>query len=93
MVFAVEIGLVDREGVDQMFDLMVRIGAQRGEIRLERVRAGGRHALGDAAVDVIALVVVKQHPGSSIEKLAKPPDVLLRDVDGTSAVSFRPCHS
>jgi hypothetical protein len=37
MVLPIEIRLIDREGVNQMFDLMVRIGSQRGEVRLERL--------------------------------------------------------
>ena len=68
-----------------MFDLVVGIRSQHGKIRLERSRAGRGNPLGKAAVDEVALAVVKRHAGPAIEKFAKPPDVVLRDGDGTSA--------
>ncbi len=35
VLFAIEVGLVDREGVDELLDLAVDVGAQPREIRLE----------------------------------------------------------
>ena len=86
MILAIEIGLVDRERVDEMLDLVVGVGAQHGEIGLERGRSGGGNPLGEAAVDVIALVVVERHAGAAIKKFAEAPDILLRDMDGTRSV-------
>ena len=94
MILPIEIGLVDREGVDEMFDLVLGIGAQHGEIRLERARPGGSNALGETPVDVVAFCVVERHAGAAVKKFAEAPDVLLRDVNGTRlreplAVPFR----
>ena len=88
MLLAIEVGLIHREGVDEVFDLVVGVGAQHGEIRLERRRAGRRNPLGEAAIDVVALVVVEQHSGPAIEEFAQAPNLLLGNADGTRAVSL-----
>ena len=83
MILAVEVGLIHGESVDQMLDLVVGVGAQGREIRLERRRSGGDYPLGKTTVDVVSLVVVKQHSGAAIKKFAEPPDLLLRNGDST----------
>jgi hypothetical protein len=35
VVFAIEIGLIDGEGIDQMLDFVIGIGPEQGKIRLE----------------------------------------------------------
>src|SRR4051812_12708619 len=37
MLLTIEVGLVHREGIDKLFDLVVGVRPQDGEIRLERV--------------------------------------------------------
>ena len=88
MLLTIEVGLIHREGVDEVFDLVVDVGPQDGEIRLERRRSGRRNSLDEAAIDVIALVVVEQHSGPAVEEFAQAPNLLRGNADGTSAVSL-----
>ena len=71
-----------------MFDLVVGVRPQHGEIRLERLGSGGGNSLGKATIDVIALVVVEQHAGAAIEKFAQAPNVLLGNADGTGSAGL-----
>ena len=50
MLLAVEVGLVDGEGVDELLDLAFRIAAQAREIGREGRESRRRHAVGDAAI-------------------------------------------
>ena len=93
MLLAIEVGLIDREGIDEVLDLVVGIRPQQGEIGLERRRSGRGNALREPAIDVVPLVVGKRHAGPAIEKFAQPANILLGDVDGTRSVSFGPRHS
>ena len=85
MILSVEIGLVHREGVYQMLDLVVGIGTEHGKIRLKRLRFRGDNSLGEPTIDVVALVIVERHASPPIEKLAEPPYVLQCHVDGTGS--------
>jgi hypothetical protein len=88
MLLTIEVGLIHREGIDKLFDLMVGVRPQDGEIGLERLGFGGTNSLDEATIDVIALVVVEQHSGAAIEKFAQTPNVLRGNADGTGAVGL-----
>src|SRR6185437_14992336 len=51
IVFAVEVGLVDGEGIDELLDLVARIGAQAVKITREGWGARSGHALPNAPLD------------------------------------------
>ena len=77
VVFAVEIGLVDSKGVDELFDFSVGVAAQIGEIGPEGRDPERVHAVGDPSLDVIALGFAEQHAGASVEELADRAQFLL----------------
>src|ERR1700733_3185696 len=83
VVLTIEIGLVDRERIDQMFDFVIRVGAQQRKIRLERRRAGRGDAILDTVIDEISLALRKRHAGAAVEKFAKTLDVIRRDRHGS----------
>ena len=59
MILPIEVGLVDREGVDQMLDFMLDVRPQHGKIGLEGVGSGSGNPFGEPTVDEISLVVVE----------------------------------
>ncbi len=71
MILPVEIRLVDGEGVDEVLDLARRVAAQPRKVARERARAGGRHAVDDAALDVIPLGLGEDDAGSPVEEVAQ----------------------
>ena len=77
MVFPIEIGLVDGEGIDEVLDLALDVAAQPRKVARERAGPGGGHALDDAAFDVIPLGFGEDHAGTSVEKLAQSAKLLL----------------
>ena len=79
MVFAIEIGLVDGEGVDELLDFAVGVAAQVGEVGREgRDAPSGAHAIGDPALDVVALGLGEHHAGAPVEEIADRAEFLLR---------------
>jgi len=88
MFLTIEVGLIHREGIDKLFDLVVGVRPQDSEIRLERLGFGGTNSLDEATIDVIALVVVEQHSGAAIEKFAQTPNVLRGNADGAGSVGL-----
>src|SRR6187551_3660046 len=80
MLLAEEVRLIDGKGINEVLDLAIEIRSQQGKIRLERRRAARSHAFIETAVDVVTLVVGKQHAGPAIEEFAKPPHILRRDM-------------
>ena len=87
MVLAVEVGLVDRERVDELLDLAAHVAAQPGEIAGEGAGAGRRHPIGDAALDVVSLGLGEDHPGAPVEEFAQPAELLLSITAGFSHVA------
>jgi hypothetical protein len=83
VILTIEIGLVDRERIDQMFDFVIRVGAQQRKIRLERRRAGRGDAVLKTVIDEIALALRKRHAGAAVEKFAEALDVIRRDRHGS----------
>ena len=77
MLLAIEIGLVDREGVDELLDLAVGVAAQVGEVGREGRDLESGHALGDAALHVIALGLGEEHAGAPVEEIADLAEFLL----------------
>ena len=88
MLLTIEVGLIHREGVDEMFNLVAGIGPQYGEIRLKRVRFGRSNSLDKTTINVIAPVVVEQHSRPTVKKFAETPNLLRGNTDGMRPVSL-----
>ena len=67
MILAVEVGFIDREGVDQRLDLS-GIAVQRGEVGGEAGVAPPRDALGEAALHEVALRLAVAHAGAAVQE-------------------------
>jgi len=76
VLLAIEIGLVDSEGVDELLDLAAHTAVQAREIAGEGSRAGRRHPLVQPALDVIALGFAEQHAGAAIQEIAQPRELV-----------------
>lgn len=66
MILAVKIRLVDREGVDDVFDLVPDFAAQKGEICGKAVDRRRGHTLGNASFDVVSFRFGKHHSSPPI---------------------------
>ena len=82
MIFAIEICFVDGEGVDELFDLALCIGAQPREVAGERTRSGGRHPFEHPSLDVVAFRLSEDHSGAPIEEFAKPTEFVFVEGSG-----------
>src|SRR5262249_55182784 len=82
MLLSIKVGLIHCEGVDQMFDLVVRIGSKDSKLRSHRMGWGGRYSFGDTTIDIVSPGVSKSHSRTAIQKFAEPPNFLRRQVRG-----------
>src|SRR5215469_6584684 len=93
MLLSIKIGLIHREGVDQMFNLMVCVGPKDSKIRSKRIGLRRRYSLGNTTIDVISPVVSKNHSRAAIKKFADAPDFLWCQLRRANSVSLQTCHS
>ena len=90
VVLTVEVGLIDGEGIDELLDLAVSVGAQASEIARKGRRVGGGHALPDAPLDVIALGLGEYHSGASVEIFAERSKLVFGEAWALSHECLRP---
>jgi hypothetical protein len=70
MVFAIKIGFVHGQGVNELFNLTIQIAAQSGEIARKGTGTGALHALEHAPFHVVAFGLGEDDAGPAIQKFA-----------------------